>query len=213
MRRVASVPCIAILALWIAPPASADFVVGVNFGGGAVTVDGNLWQSESDALSNGLSWTSMGPFDPFVYATTPVPAVDAATATMLNDVRYLTFGTSSVTIHQTVPNGQAYNVQLWTFEAYSGNAREMSVSGDIATTNFGDLPLAAWEARTLTTGIITDGSIDFTLTNMANQPVLSGMAIFSVSAVPEAGASAMLGIVACLGGLWRVRSRRVLHGV
>jgi hypothetical protein len=129
--------------------------------------------------------------------------VDSATATMLNDVRYIPSGYLSGTISQAVPSGQAYVVELWTIEGYQSNVRSADISGDITTTNFDYLPYGGWEARSLTTGIINDGSIDFTITATANQPVLSGFAIFAV--VPEPS-TAMLAL-ASLAGLVCRRSR------
>jgi hypothetical protein len=182
----------------LANRADAQFVLGVNLSGDAVTINGNLWQSETAAASNGFSFTTAGSFAPFTYGTAPSPAVDAATAAMLLDVRYVPFSNPPVTLHQTVPNGQAYVVELWAYEGAGAFGREATISGDIATTNFGNLNIAGWEARSLTTGVINDGSIDFTMTTVNNQPVISGFAIFK--AVPEpashiAAASAAAAVV------------------
>ena len=201
VSRLALVPSIVVLLL-SATSAQAQFVLGVNLGGDAVTIDGNLWQSETAALANGFSFTTTGSFLPAVFFQTPTPAVDASTSTMLNDARHVPFGTPSVTIHQTVPSGQAYVLQLWAFEAVQGLGRSADISGDVVSTNFDNLPLFGWEARSLTTGIINDGSIDFTITPLINQPVLSGYAIFSAVPEPAAGSLA-LGALAAL-----VRRRR-----
>jgi hypothetical protein len=170
-------------ALLLVSSSHAQFLLGVNLGGDAVTINGNSWQSEATALSNGFSFSAS--FAQFTYGAPPSPGVDSATATMLNDVRYIPSGYLSVTISQAVPSGQAYVVELWTIEGYQSNGRSADISGDITTTNFDYLPYGGWEARSLTTGIINDGSIDFTITATANQPVLSGLAIFT--AIPEPG--------------------------
>ncbi len=197
ISRFALVTAIAAI-MMTANSADAQFVLGVNLGGDAVTINGNLWQSDAAALAGGFSFTTAGSFSTFTYAQTPTPAVDANTSAMLNDVRYIPFGTASVTIHQAVANGQAYVVQLWAFEAVQGNARLADVTGDVASTNFDNLPLYGWEARSLTTGIVNDGSIDFTITPMINQPVLSGYAIFAIPE-PAAGSLIMVGVAAMTG--------------
>jgi hypothetical protein len=180
-----------ITALLFVSSARAQYLLGINLGGDAVTINGNSWQSEATALSNGFSFNPVGAFVPFTYGATPSPAVDLVTATMLNDVRYVPSGFSPVSVHQTVPNGQAYIVELWTFEGYQSFARSADVSGDISTTDFDNLPLGGWEVRSLTTGIINDGSIDFTITTISNQPVLSGFAVFAVLPEPSTAMLAM----------------------
>jgi hypothetical protein len=202
VSRVLVLPAIFSL-LFAANSARAEFVLGVNLGGDAVTINGSLWQSEAAASANGYSFTTSGSFAQFTYNAVPAPAVDAQTATMLNDVRYVPFGTQSVTIHQTVPNGLAYILQLWSFEAVQAFGRSADISGDVTSTNFNNLPLNGAEAPSFLTGVINDGSIDFTITTVNNQPVLSGYAIFS-AAVPEPAAGSMLlGAMAAL-----IRRRR-----
>lgn len=195
ISRFAFLPAIAAL-LMAVPSAQAQFVLGVNLGGDAVTINGNLWQSETAASANGYSVITAGSFEQFTYGGTPDPAVDASTSTMLKDVRYVPFGTPSVTIHQTVPSGQAYVLQLWAYEAVQGFGRSADISGDVASTNFDNLPLLGWEARSLTTGIINDGSIDFTITTVNNQPVLGGFAIFKAVPEPAAGSLAIVALTA-----------------
>jgi hypothetical protein len=190
VSRILILPAILSL-LFAASSARAAFVLGVNLGGDAVTINGSLWQSEAAASANGYSVTTSGSFAQFTYNAVPAPAVDAQTATMLNDVRYVTFGTPSVTVHQAVPNGLAYILQLWSFEAVQAFGRSADISGDVTSTNFNNLPLNGAEAPSFLTGIINDGSIDFTITTVNNQPVLSGFAIFSAVVVPEPAAGSL----------------------
>jgi hypothetical protein len=189
VSRILILPVVLVLLL-AATSARAQFLLGVNLAGNPVTIDGNLWQSDASGTADGFSFTTAGSFPHFpLNSYAPVPAVDADTTHMLRGIRYVSSGTPSVTIHQTIPNGHAYILQLWSVEAGQDFSSSADISGDVTSTNFNYLPMNGWEARSLKTGVINDGSLDFTITSVNGQPSLSGFAIF---AVPEPAAGSML---------------------
>lgn len=208
MRFVTPSLLAAALAVLISANAShAGFIKGVNFGNPDgdyaaqdVTIDGNLLTAESTALaSEGLSYD--GGFDHFdyheVFGLAPLsPAVPTNVDNALAATLILPFGQPTGTIHETVPSGQAYSVTLYYIEGYNDNNRSWDVSGDLTASNLGLLPYGTWTSVTLNTSVITDDSIDFTITTTTDQPVLSALAISTLA--PEPTSLALLLPVAAL---------------
>ena len=193
--------------------AQAQFVKGVNFGNPDgnyavqdVTIDGHLLTAEPAALSSGgLSYDAA--FQHFdyheVFGLSPLsPAVPTDVDNALAATLLLPAGEPTGSIHETVANGQAYSVTLYYIEGYDDNNRSWDLSGDLTATGLGLLPYDTWTSVTLNTPVITDGSIDFTVTTTLDQPVISALAISLF--VPEPASCALLLPL----GVLALRSRR-----
>jgi hypothetical protein len=162
------------------------FLLGVNLNGPDAVIEGHAFSAEATApgFSRSNDWYT------YVYGGALTPAVSDEEQAALNDVIYLPFGATSGSIHQAVPNGVAYDVTLYYVEGAGAFARSFDLTGDLTATNLGSLDINHWTSTTLTTPLITDGSIDITMLVTANQPVLSA---FSVSqAVPEPTAASLV---------------------
>ena len=100
-----------------------------------VTIDGNLLTAEPAALSSGgLSYDAA--FDHFdyheVFGLSPLsPAVPTDVDNALAATLLLPAGEPTGSIHETVPNGQAYSVTLYYIEGYNDNNRSWDLSGDL----------------------------------------------------------------------------------
>ncbi len=114
---------------------AADFVKGINFNGGAVTVEGNSWISHSSALSSGLTFSPA----PSVWTSqmTPSPTVNSATSSMLNSAVY---STGNFSFSQSMSNG-SYHVYFWVMENYQSNARafDIRLEGNTVATQIGTM--------------------------------------------------------------------------
>lgn len=150
------------------------FVRGVNFNGGAVTIEGNAWQSYSAALAEGLTVNA-----PNVTTTTvtPSPAADAATNAMLNTAIWKQ--AADLQVGQPVSNG-TYQVYLWVMENYQSNARSFGVrlEGVTVATGVGNLPLGAWRKYGPYTTTVSDGFLNLDLVAATGDTHLMGMAVF-----------------------------------
>lgn len=155
-----------------------EFVKGINFHGQAVTIEGNLWTSYSDALASGLSIPGVGAGET---AEKPKPRVDKDTKSMLNTVIYKE---QKIEISQTIPNG-AYEVYLWIMENFRNNHHSMDVSlgGQIVDRGIAQLAVGDWVKYGPYRTIVTDGVLNVVLatTNPERDAHVMGMAIFKPS--------------------------------
>ncbi len=148
------------------------FVKGVNFGGSAVTIEGNSWVSQSAALTSGMTITSN---NQATNTVAPSPAVDTDTAAMLNS--HMWKG-ANITVAQTLANG-TYSVYLWVMEDYQNNYRsfdvklEGTVKGTVAPATVG-----GWVKYGPYTATVSDGALTMDLVKVTREPILMGMAIY-----------------------------------
>ncbi|MHA6481994.1 polysaccharide lyase family 8 super-sandwich domain-containing protein [Paenibacillus sp. strain BS8-2] len=149
------------------------FVKGVNFGGSAVTIEGNSWHSQSSALTSGMTISSNYQA---ANTVTPSPAVDTDTASMLNS--HIWRGTN-ITIAQTLPNG-TYSVYLWVMEDYQNNYRSFDVQleGTVKGT-ISPVAVGGWTKYGPYTATVSDGALTMDLVKGTREPILMGMAIYS----------------------------------
>jgi chitodextrinase len=153
---------------------TARFVKGINYNGGAVTVEGNTWLAESVAGINAPGVLR------YAGATVFTPAVDAQTSTMLNSDIYAR-GTFSIT--QSLANG-TYQIYLWTAENYRTNFRSFHVKlegNQVTTSPIGLMPLGQWRKYGPYTAMVNDGALNMDVVRVTGDPSLSGMAIYKIN--------------------------------
>jgi hypothetical protein len=152
----------------------SGFVRGINFNGGAVTIEGNAWQSYSAALSAGLTVNA-----PNLTTTsvTPNPATDASTSAMLNSAIWKQ--AADLQVGQPVSNG-SYQVYLWVMENYQSNTRSFRVrlEGVEVASGVGNLTLGAWRKYGPYTTTVGDGFLNLDLVDTTGDTHLMGMAVF-----------------------------------
>ena len=154
----------------------AQFMKGVNFGGNAVTIEGERWLSQQDAQADGLSFVP----EPKI-ATTNVLAAwspEAASVEMLNSAVYAK--DSALTIKQTVPQA-TYDVYFWVMEPQADYHRsfEIEIEGQIIESNVcSKLLRSEWQKLGPYTITVADSSLDIRLIKIRQEPCLMGMAIF-----------------------------------
>lgn len=156
---------------------TAGFVLGVNLGGGAVTIEGNAWRSDATARANGLTTSA-----PNVTTTnvTPSPATDNDTRAMLNSA---VWGPSSFSVAQVLGNG-SYDVSLWVIENWQSNNRSFNVTveGTTVANGVGNLALGTWQKLGPYRVSVSDGRLDLGLVKVSGDPHLMGFSV--VSAAP-----------------------------
>ncbi|PZU96894.1 MAG: hypothetical protein DCF32_21215 [Leptolyngbya sp.] len=129
---------------WVKPaPAMVrlpgEFVKGINFGGEAVEIGGDRWQSHTEALAAGLA--TPGATTATTYCV-PEPYVSRGTRAMLNSV---IFKPQTLEIEQPLPNDR-YDLYLWIMENYKTHwhALELRVAGQAVAQGLGYLPYRGW---------------------------------------------------------------------
>ncbi len=165
------------------PPPDPRFVKGINFNGGAVTIEGNPWLSYSQALSSGLSFAT-GP-QVWTSQITPVPAADPDMAAMLNSAVWTP--ASNLAFTQTLANG-GYDVFLWILENHQTNYRSfgLRLEGATAAASVGTLAYGTWQKYGPYRVTVADGGLDVELVHATGDPHVMGMAIFGESGSPPA---------------------------
>lgn len=155
--------------------AGGGFVRGVNFNGGAVTIDGNAWQSYSSALASGLTVNA-----PNLTTTsvTPSPVASSDTSAMLNSAIWKQG--ADLNVGQQLANGN-YQIYLWVMENYQSNYRSFKIrlEGTDVASAAGNLPLSSWAKYGPYNVQITDGVLNVDLVRVNGDPHLMGMAIFN----------------------------------
>ncbi|WP_017302185.1 hypothetical protein [Nodosilinea nodulosa] len=156
-------------------PAQGVFVKGINFGGGAVVVGGNRWQSYAEALDTGLSTPGAQT------ATTqkiPRPYASRGTRAMLNSV---IFKAQTLDIEQPLPNG-SYDIYLWVMENYQSHwhSLNLSVEGKPVAEGIGYLPQGAWRRYGPYPIVVDNGYLRLALTTHSPNvdAHLMGLSIF-----------------------------------
>ncbi|NOU64565.1 hypothetical protein GC096_11040 [Paenibacillus sp. LMG 31461] len=154
---------------------SPVFTKGVNFNGGAVTIEGNSWLAQSAAVTSGMTISSVSSA---TNTRTPNPSADVDTASMLHSEIWKG---GNISISQTVTNG-TYSVFLWVMEDYQNNFRsfdvklEGAVKGTVATGTVG-----SWTRYGPYTATVSDGSLTMDLVRLTGDVLLQGMAIYAVT--------------------------------
>lgn len=160
---------------------TSGFLFGIDLNGPAVTIEGNLWRSHANALTNGLTITSALPSTsaPLLGTTsiTPSPAVDAPTSAMLNSVSW---AASTITYNQTIPNGPCF-IYLWSMENYQSNFRAFNVvlEGSTVATSIGTLAKNSWKKYGPYAATVSDGQLNIQLNSSKGNPGIMGIAIYS----------------------------------
>jgi ferric-dicitrate binding protein FerR (iron transport regulator) len=154
------------------------FVKGINLNGPAVTIEGNRWISQAQALAEGLSF----PREPQLTVTlvAPRPEADPETARMLNSAVFRT--DDDLSLRQALPNG-TYEVTLWVMENLQADFRafDVRVEGILGGRNVGDkMKLGDWVKLGPFRAVVNDGALDVELIKKKGDPHLMGIAIFRV---------------------------------
>ncbi|MFN3652501.1 MAG: Ig-like domain-containing protein [Armatimonadota bacterium] len=196
VRVSRSLSCLWLLAgfllLWLsaAPSVSAagspGFVVGINLGGSAVTIDGNAWLSHAEAASRGLVTSGASAWS---YSTTLSPTPDAATQQMLSTGlwRAAPPNGQGFSLAYPLPNG-SYQVYLWTVENYRSSYRDVEarLEGAATATGIGELPLGSYRRCGPYAATVADGRLDLEiLRHTKGDPLLCGLEVCG-----EAGSNA-----------------------
>jgi Chitobiase/beta-hexosaminidase C-terminal domain len=152
------------------PTATRTFVRGVNFNGGAVTIDGNAWRGHTTAApapnltQNGWLFANQ--------AVTLNPATDATRASM---IRSSTFGTA-LNIGLTGTTAGTYEVGVYVWEDNASETFTLNVEGAGQSVTSG--AAGRWQKVTFTRPV-SDGTI--TITTSGGGANLSGIEVFRVS--------------------------------
>lgn len=158
-----------------APVPQGEFVKGINFGGDAVEIEGQVWESYSKALINGLIVPGASAI---ATSVKPEPAARRNVHAMLNTV---ICKPETLEISQTLPNG-SYEVYLWIMENYQSNwhSLDLSLAGQTVATGIGDLAYRSWARYGPYSTTVTEGSLHLTITtnNAKIDAHLMGMSIF-----------------------------------
>jgi chitodextrinase len=152
---------------------SAIFVKGINMHGSAVTIEGNPWLAESAA---GITTSSILRHSGNVSFS---PATDSQTNVMLNSDIY---SGNTFSMKQSLANG-TYLIYLWTVENFKANYRSFHVMLEgiqVTTSPIGSLPLKQWRKHGPYTVKVKDGVLNLELVRVTGDPILTGMAIYSM---------------------------------
>jgi hypothetical protein len=135
-----------------------EFVKGINLGGTAVTIEGNLWDSYEQALASGLTIPEA---TAITTAIVPVPYAPPPLRQMLNSA---VCNPQTLELNQTLPNG-TYDIYLWVIENYKTNWHSIQVqlNGQSVATQVGKLPLNNWARYGPYQTTITDGLLTLSL--------------------------------------------------
>ncbi|MDR1060411.1 MAG: glycoside hydrolase family 9 protein [Clostridiales bacterium] len=158
-------------------PGDANFLRGINFNGGSVTIGGNRWLSHGEAVDEGLLISPAPNLATNSHA--PVPAVGASTAAMLNSEIW---HPDTLSIAQPVANGE-YEVYLWIMEDYSPNCRAFGVSieGQLADSGIASQEVGSWTRYGPYRASIADRELNVGLVDDRGDTLLMGMEIYSAA--------------------------------
>jgi hypothetical protein len=121
------------------PAPQGQFVLGINLGGEAVTIEGNPWTAYDEALNQGLLIPGA---QTIATSIKPVPYAGRAIHQMLNTA---VVKAQTLEISQPLDNA-TYAVYLWLIENYKSDwhSLEVSLGDQIVATQVGRLPLGSW---------------------------------------------------------------------
>jgi len=156
----------------------ANFILGVNLNGNAVSIEGNLWKSEAQALQNGMSFSET----PLSYVTNfnPIPTADSDTSAMLNSVHW-TIGDWSV--QQTLADGE-YDIYVWIMENYRSNTRniDIEIEDTLVAQDIGNITKSHWKKYGPYSVSVNDGRLDIKLLRKSGSEAhMMGFAVFGKS--------------------------------
>ncbi len=159
-----------------APTVSAadPFVFGVNLNGGPVTIDGNRWWSQSEAVAKGLVLPE--PFLSTTTAVTPTPAVDRAIAGMLNSAIHRI--NEALPFSVPLADG-SYVVELWLMENHAAGHRSLTITieGAVVARRMQDGDaLGIWHRLSYPVEI-RDGRLDLVIGIAGEQSHLMGFSV------------------------------------
>lgn len=159
----------------VKPRPNGEFVMGINFGGEAVTIEGYPWQSYEQALANGLSAPGATALTTDVL---PIPHVAPAVRKMLNGVIYKP---QTLDLYQSLPNG-SYDLYLWILENYQTHwhSLDVRIADQLIAQGIGHLTVNHWERYGPYRVTVTDGSLPISITT--NDPKIDahvmGLSLF-----------------------------------
>lgn len=157
-----------------AGPQPPTFYRGINFNGGVVTINGNVWQSYAAAVNGGLTTNANG----FVNSKlTPTPQVDADTYAVLNTCIWF----NNADLHVDVPvANDTYDVYLWVLENYKSNVRAFDVrmEGAIAATGLATMPYLEWRRFGPYRVTVQDGLLDLDFLYRFGDPHIMGVELY-----------------------------------
>lgn len=157
-----------------AGPQTPTFYRGINFNGGVVTINGNVWQSYAAAVNGGLTTNANG----FVNSKhTPTPQVDADTYAVLNTCIW--FNNADLYVDVPVPN-DTYDVYLWVMENYKSNVRAFDVrmEGAIVATGLATMPYPEWRRFGPYPATVQDGVLDLDFLYKFGDPHIMGLELY-----------------------------------
>lgn len=167
----------AISADQVSCPPVGEFVKGINFGGDAVTIEGNQWISYEDALKNGLTLPEVQVIQTKI---TPEPYASRPLRQMLNSG---VCKPKTLEITQQLPNG-TYHLYLWFMENYQSDwhAIDVMIKDTLMAQSVGKLTLKNWSRYGPYSVTLTDGALRFTLSlPVANVDAhIMGLSIFKL---------------------------------
>ncbi len=156
-----------------------SFVKGINFNGGAVTINGNNWLAESSA---GLTLSTILRAST---SLTPNPAVDSATSNMLNKGIY---SGGNFSVDQSLSNG-SYSIYVWAIENYISYYRSFNIKLEgtqVTPSPIGNLPLNSWIRYGPYPVTVNDGILDMDVVKVTGDTHLMGMEIYAAGADTQA---------------------------
>ncbi len=156
---------------------SGNFVVGINFGGQAVTIEGDRWLAFEAALAMGLSIPEVQTTHSYLR---PNPEATYGISQMLNTA---VFKAKVIRLQHPLPDGP-YELYLWVMENYQSDWHSLKVStGDqVLAPAIGQLKLGDWAKYGPYRVRVSQGRLDLTLTsNVVADAHLMGLSVFEAN--------------------------------
>ena len=153
------------------------FILGVNINGPAVTINGNSWLSQKQALENGLRTNNVRSRINKDLALNP--AVNADVANMLNRCYWIV--KDELQLQQSIKNG-TYEVYIWMVENFEDNYRTINVNleGIQVANNIGSLPLASWKRYGPYSVDVNDEELNLALSSGDTEPHIMGLEVYQI---------------------------------
>lgn len=151
---------------------AGQFIKGINFNGGAISIDGNPWLAESNANVTVSAIKRFANGD-----VTFAPQTDNLTNSMLNTSIY---NSISFNVNQTLANG-SYEIYLWSEENYKANFRSFHIQlegAQVTGSPIGTMPLNEWRKYGPYPVTVQDGVLNMNVVKVTGDPQLVGMVIY-----------------------------------